>query len=279
MSGFQFFHVEAYSIVASKDNKRQSARNIAAEADRFALACPHINNLKQPVRLYGCSANEVVDEAEKIFNTATDKLGRKIRKDANILLAGVVSYPIPIENLRPDDERFKKWIKLNLKFFRKKYGKYFRSGIGHVDESYFHIHISLLPEVDSKNILRFSTIHDGIRARESAAKLGAKAKVRAYTEAMRTLQDEYYENVGKPSGLTREGPKRRRLSRKEWVHEQKTAERLARAESRIEQIQNAAKKIRLQKAALRKKTTSNIAIKHIEHQKETELTNIYNNKR
>ncbi|TOK94248.1 plasmid recombination protein, partial [Vibrio parahaemolyticus] len=189
---------------------------MAAEADRYALACPHIEHLRQPIRLYGCSANEVVDEAEQIHKTATDKLGRKVRIDANIILAGVASYPIPMKDLKPDDEQLKTWIILNLRFFRKKYGKRFKSAICHVDETYFHVHILVLPEVDSDNILRFSSIHDGIRARETVAKLGAKAKMRAYTEAMRALQDEYYESVGKPCGLTREGPKRRRLSRKEW---------------------------------------------------------------
>lgn len=140
MSGFQFITVQPYSFVSSNDNKYQSARNMAAEADRFALACPHIDHLRQPVRLYGCSANEVVDEAEVVFKTATDKIGRKIRKDANIVLAGVTSYPTPISELSPNDENLKKWIRLNLVFFRGKYGKRFKSAIAHIDEKYFHIH-------------------------------------------------------------------------------------------------------------------------------------------
>lgn len=282
MSGFQFLHVETYSIIASKDNKRQSARNVAAEADRFALACPHINNLRQPVRLYGCSANEVVDLAEKIFKSAKDKLGRKIRKDANIILAGVTSYPVPISELTPSDEYLKKWIFLNLQFFKEKYGEQYKSAIAHVDEKYFHIHFFVLPEVTSKNILNFSAIHDGILARESASQLGAKAKMRAYTEAMRAFQDEYHDKVGAPCGLTREGPKRRRLTRKEWVHEQKSAERLAKATSRIEQIQSAARKVKLQQLVIRNEKASNVAsnaTRHIEHQNLHEISNTYKNKR
>lgn len=282
MAGFQFITVQQYSFTASKDNKRQSARNVAAEADRFALACPHINHLKQPVRLYGCSANEAVDEAEQIFKSAKDKLGRKIRKDANILLAGVTSYPIPIAELNPIDENLKKWIKLNLQFFREKYGAFYKSAIAHVDEKYFHIHFFVLPEVNENNVLNFSSIHDGIRARGSVSKLGAKAKVRAYSEAMRSFQDEYYEKVGIPCGLTREGPKRRRLTRKEWVHEQKTAERLANAESRLKQIQRAAKKIKLQQLALSKEKAPYVTIPTMQYAKNqsiNERSNTYNNKR
>ncbi|WP_274023220.1 plasmid recombination protein [Vibrio parahaemolyticus] len=245
MSGFQFFHVEPYSLIPSKNHKRQSARNAAAEADRFAIACPHITQLKQPVRLYGCSANEAVDEAERIIAFSTDKRGRKIRKDAYIILSGVVSYPVPIAELASNDENLKHWVRLNLKFLRQKYGSYFKSAIAHIDEKYFHIHFFVLPEVSSKNVLKFSSIHDGIRARESISNLGAKAKVRAYKEAMRALQDEYYEHVGISCGLTREGPKRRRLSREEWIIEQKSAERLAKAESRIEQIRSAVKKVQI----------------------------------
>ncbi|WP_061032652.1 plasmid recombination protein [Vibrio splendidus] len=278
MSGFQFFHIEPYSFEASKDHKYQGARNMAAEADRFALACPHVKHLKKPIRLYGCSANEAVDEAEKIIKTATDRLGRKIRKDANIILTGVASYPTPIEELTPSDENLKKWIKLNLDFLRKKYGKHFKSAIAHIDEAYFHIHIYILPEVDSNNILSFSSIHDGIRARESVSKLGAKAKMRAYTDAMRSLQDEYYQHVGIPCGLTREGPKRRRLSRKEWVHEQRVAERLAKAESRIEQIRSAAKKVKLVEMSSRLGTTSKLnPIESIDLTKNDDFSNTYNN--
>ncbi|EPF9726322.1 plasmid recombination protein [Vibrio fluvialis] len=282
MAGFQFITVEHYSYNASKDYKRQSARNVAAEADRFALACPHINNLRQPVRLYGCSANEAVDEAEKIFKSAKDKLGRKIRKDANILLAGVTSYPVPIAELTPNDESLKIWIKLNLQFFREKYGELYKSAIAHVDEKYFHIHFFVLPEVNENNVLNFASIHDGIRARESVSKLGAKAKVRAYSEAMRSFQDEYYAKVGIPCGLTREGPKRRRLTRKEWMHEQKTAERLANAESRIKQIQRVAKKIKLQQLAIRKEKGSHNtfpAVLNLESQNIHEKSTTYNNKR
>lgn len=36
MAGFQFITVQQYSFTASNDNKRQSARNVAAEARHFS---------------------------------------------------------------------------------------------------------------------------------------------------------------------------------------------------------------------------------------------------
>ncbi len=56
---------------------------------------------------------------------------------------------------------------------------------------------------------------------------GAIPEKVAYTTAMKALQDRYYEQVGKPCGLLRDGPRAERLSAVEYGARQKNAQRLA----------------------------------------------------
>lgn len=56
---------------------------------------------------------------------------------------------------------------------------------------------------------------------------GAIPEKDAYTAAMKALQDRYYEQVGKPCGLLRDGPRAERLSTVEYEARQKNAQRLA----------------------------------------------------
>ncbi len=55
---------------------------------------------------------------------------------------------------------------------------------------------------------------------------------RAYRDAMRSWQDSYHRAVGVPTGLTRLGPARRRLSREAWHAEQVAAQAAKEAEER-----------------------------------------------
>lgn len=71
--------------------------------------------------------------------------------------------------------------------------------------------------------MNIGDVHQGIYARDNCNSTSAKQKIRAYKEAMRQFQDEYYQKVAREVGLTRSGPRKRRLSRKEWMTEQSTA--------------------------------------------------------
>ncbi|ASG24352.1 hypothetical protein Y958_26030 [Nitrospirillum viridazoti CBAmc] len=56
-----------------------------------------------------------------------------------------------------------------------------------------------------------------------------RAGNKAYKAAMVEFQDEYWEKVSLDAGLTRTGPRRKRLSRGDWQREKASATRLARA--------------------------------------------------
>ncbi|MBO6507581.1 MAG: hypothetical protein JJ979_03700, partial [Roseibium sp.] len=83
---------------------------------------------------------------------------------------------------------------------------------------------------------------------------------RAYRESMRAWQDSYHNAVGVRSGLTRLGPKRRRLSRKAWQAEQVAAQAMKTAEVRAAKYVEAVKskgstyadRVKAEAAAIRK---------------------------
>jgi len=250
MAGYQFFHVETYARIPSKNYKKQSVIGVANEAERVSDACPHVDSPRPYKLMMGCKPSEAADIAILRSEQGKDKLGRKLRKDAQIMLAGVASYPVPIAELNPSDEALNHWLKLNYKFLRKKYGNRLKSIIAHTDEPYFHIHFYIIPEPDDEGKMNIGQVHDGILARDLVGGKQAKEKMRAYKGAMRALQDDYFESVGKLCGLTREGANKRRLSRSAWKVEQAAAERLADSLKTVDEIESKAKKLDFEKEEL-----------------------------
>ena len=102
----------------------------------------------------------------------------------------------------------------------------------HLDEAHPHIHAFIVP----KN-LRARELHPGVTAkREEVAralaggddsKTANKKGDRAYKAAMRSFLDDYHQKVGLSAGLLRDGPKRARLSRGEYLAAKAAAKNLA----------------------------------------------------
>lgn len=272
--GFQFTHIEAYSDKPSKRGKKKSsAFSIVKEAERHPDSCPHISEPRPPKLMFGCMPSKALEIALDNASKGTDRKGRKVRKDALKLLAGVCSYPIPTADLHPDDPNLKKWLKLNHKFLLDTFGDNYRSCILHHDEKFIHIHFYIVPPVDENGVFSISSVHPGIRARDTVGGTKISKKNIAYKNAMRRYQDDYYEFVGKPCGLTRIGANRRRLTRSEWRNEQEHAQRLA---DSMETIKNAESKVaasrdiyaRTQKAKQEAQQLADSASKQIEAAKE-----------
>ena len=64
---------------------------------------------------------------------------------------------------------------------------------------------------------------------------GAILEKQAYTNALKQLQDRYYERVGRPCGLMRDGPRKQRLSTKQYDAQKATAKKIKADLDRIEQ--------------------------------------------
>jgi hypothetical protein len=250
--GYQFIRVETYarSPRKSKDKSRRCAVDVIKEAIRTDSHCKHVASPRKPLMLHGCDPDVMWKNLESLAGSATDRTGkRKLAKDAQILLAGVVSAPIESESLLADirayneskdsqgkgnkaliTENMKAWDifkKKTLEFLQAKYGEALKSVVCHFDESYLHFHFYC--HNDLKNgTLNLDGLHDGYDAerkfapnRKSRNESGKQRRT-AHANAMKAFQDNYYAQVAQYCGFARVGPRKRRLKHDEWVTEKKT---------------------------------------------------------
>ncbi|MGV3748711.1 plasmid recombination protein [Citrobacter freundii] len=224
---YQFIHVEDYSKVIAKkrgnggkgkyneETKGRSVRDIIAEAKREEGNCPHVENPKPPILLYGKNLDEVEKLAYEYHENTklTDKNGKekKLRSDANILLAGVVSLN------RENEDIWDEYKNDAIAFLSNKYGKKLVSVIEHTDEANPHFHFYVIQEPGK----RFDLIHDGKKALfENRDKKKHDQNI-AYLNAMRKVQEDFFRVVSSNYGLSKDGPKRKRTSRKDYFKQKR----------------------------------------------------------
>ncbi|MCX8773448.1 plasmid recombination protein [Vibrio parahaemolyticus] len=226
---YQFLHIETYSL-HSKYNKKspekssKSFHSVSRELMRHPDAIPHVSNPLPPSVLYGYDAYVALQLAQERVNASTDQLGRKIRKDAQVVLSGVISCPLEFKE--DSDKIYKQWIADNIKYLQNKYGGELISVILHEDESHPHLHFICIPKQTDDCKLHIKSIHEPIRAREETSG-GRKAKYEAYKKAFRELQDEYYYSVASKYGFLRDGARKQRLTRSEYMKRKESAKKLS----------------------------------------------------
>jgi len=282
--GKQFYHFDPYPRVESKPKPNSKGKrtkvgtiySIAKEAERTPGYCGHVTSPKEPVLLYGVPFSEVVKLAEQYAENTFDSCGRAVRKNGLCAIFGVVSAP-------PDmtEKVWTAYKKTSIQYLKNTWGKdILKSVIEHRDEFYEpdeehgikpgtlnrHLHFAAVPPVG----VNFAEIHPGIKAKRATDKAygvtkipegmdeksfeifkkeGRQAGDRAYRNAMRKIQDDFFNHVSNPYGLLRYGPKRLRLSREEIIkrdHEkrlrQKTAvtldEQVEKSKEQKEKIEN-----------------------------------------
>lgn len=239
---YQFIHIEAYARVAGAGKEGgRNVGNVLAEADRKPGNCPHIDAEKladpalAPERIYGLKLEKVEAEANAWAEQAKDAQGRNLRKDGHCLLAGVVSLP---NDTTP--EAWKRFKADAVKWLKKEFGDTLRSVIEHKDEAHPHLHFYAVPEAGKA----FHSLHVGQQAARAAKAQGLKKGEQnlAYCEAMREWQDKFSLEVGQSHGLTRLGPRRRRLTRENWQREKAQARALQQAKKRGEKTMKKAQK-------------------------------------
>lgn len=244
MSGPQFLHIQSYSLKANPAG--QSVVQILGEAARQPEYSAHVDSPTPPKIIYGVTPDEVREKHDEMVKSRTIEVklangktaNRGIRKDRHTLLTAVVSYPLLTRQVgegSPDRMAYDRWIDLNLKWLRDQFGERLASVIEHVDEKHPHLHAFILPLDDPDCMAR--RLNPAWKAKEEAetqvktdgqaAKEAVKQGNRAYKAKARELQDDYYEKVGLPAGLTRTGPKRERLSRQQWKARKEAAKREA----------------------------------------------------
>ncbi|EFI51326.1 MULTISPECIES: hypothetical protein [Afipia] len=221
--GCQFIHVETYALIGAQNRQglsRRSLRDIQAELTRQPYASSHVAAPLQPNVLMG-SMNDAFIVAEWQARTALDAAGRKYRRTSPALLAGVLSWPVQSIKLNDNSSQFERYLAFRtdtIAWLSRKFGDNLKCCVEHNDEEYPNLHFIVVPALPADRRMSLSTVHPGIKARQDARNAGASRKeiASAYTRAMRNFQDEFWLEVAQFHGLTREGPRRRRLSRREW---------------------------------------------------------------
>ena len=241
MAGFQFLRQECYASVRSQaaptksggkrpGSGKRSARDIVAEAIRAPEAAPHVPHPQPPRVLHGMEADELPIWCEQLEVVARDQTvpmrdgkARRQRSDTPILMGMVASYPGPADE---GDPAYVRWRDLTAAWSLERYGDAVVSILEHTDEPHGHVHVLVASRGRS-----VKPLHAGYTASQAALDAGGTRKEQgiAYAAGCRALQDDYHAQVAIPCGLARIGPRRRRLSRPEWVAEQAANEAAAQA--------------------------------------------------
>lgn len=230
----QFMHVELYSreepakktINKSKNLNHQSdvrtttVGGVLSEMKREEGFTSHLEQVNAPQVLYGSidALERSIERYEAEYKT-TDKNGKekKLRKDACILLAGVVSLD------RADEEIWEEYKTKSIEYLKNKYGENLKCVVEHTDETNPHFHFYVVG--NQKQDLNL--LHDGKLAVSKLAKEDKKKLHQtAYTEAMIKFQDDFYTQVSNKFGLSRTGeePRERYKSRPNYLRFKKRQE-------------------------------------------------------
>lgn len=247
--------------------RKLSVEEICGEAARTPGFHPHIDDPTPPTLIYGISPDQVpaiieTRVAEVNAKIRTEKSGhvrgeqakatRAIRKDTHVLFTMVTSYPVPWfddgtgrRSLQDPAERklYEQWAQRDLewaKSFAVGNGLELLSSVGHTDEEYPHNHHLAVGEGPR---LEARACHPGYVAKGAVEPLPGeepkqtkKRADNAYVSAMRAFQDDYFAKVGFDAGLTRTGPRRRRLPRATWHHQKSAAKEVGEANLRSAEL-------------------------------------------
>lgn len=230
----QFMHVELYSreepakktinksknINHKSDVRTTTVNGVLSEMKREEGFTSHLEAIAAPEVLYGSinALERSVERYEAEYKT-TDKNGKekKLRKDACILLAGVVSLD------RADEEIWEEYKTKSIEYLKNKYGENLKCVVEHTDETNPHFHFYVVGNKDQD----LNLLHDGKLAVSKLAKEDKKKLHQtAYTEAMIKFQDDFYTKVSNKFGLSRTGeePRERYKSRPDYLRFKKRQE-------------------------------------------------------
>ena len=157
---FQFIRAEVYARRAStnpKSKSEYSAADIIGEALRDEGHCPHVENPEPPRYLIGSEAETraMLDRINENASKYRDPVGRKMREDAAVLLAGVASFPRA--EAEKDPELYARWESLTVAYLQGKYGDNLRAVVMHNDEEHPHLHFYVYSDTE----VNAKMLHDG----------------------------------------------------------------------------------------------------------------------
>lgn len=243
--GAQFIRIENFS--RKKDKGGRTVEFVLAEARREPSASTHVENPGQPVVVFGKDPAEIEEDHNLAVEAAreTNVAGktRKIRVDQHTLLTAVASHPALVIDMKNEEKQLEveAWIKNTVAWMQQKWGDDLKGVVLHLDEPHPHLHAFIVP-----GNLRARDLHLGVMAKKEEvaralaggddSKTANKKGDRAYKAAMRSFLDDYHQRVGLAAGLLRDGPKRARLSRGEYLAQKAVAKNVAALMSKNEEL-------------------------------------------
>ncbi|TLP43048.1 hypothetical protein FDK21_18700 [Cohaesibacter sp. CAU 1516] len=256
MQGYQYAHIESYSRKGGQQKKRANGDRawtvdeVIAEAERKPGSCSHVEEPDpDPLIIPGSCKN--FDELRQAHHDACKvkqqvpytipKTGKKsvrtkaLRVDKHTLYSSVISLPILSADAwaMPDlmnecMELFHQVVRFEKDRLEAADGQ-FAMAVVHRDEAHMHIHVYGVDPVRGE----ITWLHpgkaavDNIRRGAGWKKDNVAEQDRAYCDAMRQWQDDFYTSVFRDAGLMRYGPKRFRLPRAEYLQQMDAHEQLA----------------------------------------------------
>jgi hypothetical protein len=240
-------------------DRKLTVEEICLEAARVPGNHPHIVQPLPPVLIFGMAPEEIptlleekirarnadIAAEKKAMPRGSRRSGqRAIRKDSPTLISVVGSHPLLVTSdgsgkpsmddpvQRAAAEKWAdRWVKWRLADAACR-GATVLSIVAHLDEAHYHLHAFEIVETGRMDA---RAAHPGFAAKRTVEPLeGEEEKATAarantaYVAGMVAFQDRHHEEVGAPSGLLRVGPKRRRLTKRQYQHEKKAAEGIAR---------------------------------------------------
>lgn len=242
MPGPIFIHCQTFS---RKGNEaRQSVAQVVAEVLRDAEFSLHVDDPKPPRVLVGDPGTFMAEHDAHVAARATQvrtKQGlraRAIRADRHTLATIIASYPLTHAQIAAGGDEARahhaEWEARTAAWVRERYGDQLRIVVAHDDEDHPHLHFWLLPDdpdADATKLHPGKLVKRQVEAELKAQGIEPRIAVKAGNEAlkveMRAWVDDYHADVGVPLGMTRDGPKRRRLTRAQWQVEMADAKQRA----------------------------------------------------
>jgi hypothetical protein len=233
---YQFVRLELFS---RKGKAGRGTGFVFDEVSRRPQASLHVREPKTPVVVFGMEIEDLRalhDARASLARVTVNGRPKAVRKDQNSLGTVIISHPATMEELLADPAVQRDvidWERRSIAWLKSRYGDELVTVVRHIDESHPHLHAYLVPKESEMRALKF---HPGFLAKNEVKAAGphhgeddrtlGKRADRAYVEAMRDLLNDFHEKVAIPSGLTRLGPQKRRLTRAEWQREKLQAQSL-----------------------------------------------------
>ena len=228
-----FCHYECYARKGAHKRRSKDRRPSLFDIHRELMRAPgghaHIDNPKPPILLFGAHPDEVIEQAVALVAQAVD-----IRIDTPILLAGVMTWPVPREVFEKSHEERRKYLEWRddaVAWPSRVWGDRLQCIVEHNDEPYPHLHFWALPSLRPDRQICISDVDFGRQAAKAVKDAGGDGRKQkaASAQAMSYFQDKYWRDVGIKHGLARRGPKRLRFTRKEWNDRKAEIQRVAEA--------------------------------------------------